>query len=170
MTILKKLVIAAFALALLGVAAIAIAGFFIPAERSFTNEIDINAPAERVWQVISDKEKFTEWQTQLDKVEIIDDANWIEYPKSAPEPLRFRLENDARPARMAFSYTMGSAIQGAWQGDLTPTPSGVRLRTVDSLKTDSWLMKIMMRAFFDLDGFAKDWNGKLKQRVETLNR
>jgi hypothetical protein len=46
----------------------------------------------------------------------------------------------------------------------------VRLKTVDSYKTDGWLMKMLIGAFFDLDEFAKDWNNKLKQRVETLNR
>jgi len=29
--------------------AIVVAGFFVPVERSFTNEIDINAPADNVW-------------------------------------------------------------------------------------------------------------------------
>ena len=45
--------------------AIVVAGFFVPAERSFANEIDINAPADKVWQVLTDKKRYTEWQTQL---------------------------------------------------------------------------------------------------------
>jgi hypothetical protein len=71
---------------------------------------------------------------------------------------------------MDFSYTMGNAMYGHWKGETTPTASGVRLRTTDSYKTDGWLMKMMMGAFFDMNAFAKDWNERLKQRVETLNR
>jgi hypothetical protein len=45
------------------VVAIVAAGALSPAERSFTNEIAISAPAEKVWQVITDKARYTEWQT-----------------------------------------------------------------------------------------------------------
>jgi hypothetical protein len=169
MKILKKLFIAAAVLVLASVIGIIAAGLLLPSSRNFTNEIDIDAPAERVWQVVTDKHRYTEWQTQLDRVELIDDKNWIEYPKNAPEPLRFRLLTDARPQSMEFYYTMGDSIHGYWGGEIETTMTGVRLKTVDSYKTDDWLMKILMGAFFDLDGFAKDWNIKLKQRAEALN-
>ena len=170
MRILKKLLIAVGLLVLVVILAIVTLGFFVPAERSFTNEIDINAPADKVWQVLDDKQLYTEWQSQLERVEIIDDELWIEYPRNAPEPLAFRLENDNRPSSMEFSYTMGDAIHGHWKGEVTPIDGGVKLRTTDSYRTDSWIMKMMMAAFFDLDAFARDWNRTLKQRVETLRR
>lgn len=170
MSIVKKLLVAVVVVGLVLVAAFAIAGVFIPPERSFANEIEIDATAEQVWQVITDKARYTEWQTQLEKVEIIDDANWIEYPQSAPEPLRFSLVSDRRPRGMDLSYTMGDSIRGHWSGDVTPTAAGVKLKTIDSYKAESWGTKILMASFFDLDGFAKDWNGKLKGRVEALNR
>ena len=170
MRILKKLLIAAAVVILVVTLAIVVAGFFVPAERSFTNEIDINAPPDKVWQVLTDKKRYTEWQTQLERVEITDDRHWIEYPKGAPEPLSFQLENDSRPSSMEFSYTMGDAVHGHWKGEMTSTGNGVRLRTIDSYKTNGWLTKLMMATFFDLDKFAKDWNSSLKQRVETLDR
>ena len=170
MRILKKLLIAVAAVILVVTLAIVVAGFFVPAERSFSNEIDINAPADRVWGVLTDKKRYTEWQTQLERVEITDDRHWIEYPKDAPEPLSFQLENDSRPWSMEFSYTMGSAMHGHWKGEITPTANGVRIKTTDAYTTSSWLMKMLMGAFFDLDEFAKDWNNKLKQRAETLDR
>jgi len=168
MKILKKLLIAAAVLVFLGVVTIITAGFLLPSERSFVNEIDINAPADRVWQVIADRERYTEWQTQLDRVEIIDERTWIEHPKESPDPLKFQIIRDERPSSMEVNYTMGTAIRGAWKGELTPTSSGVRLKTTDGYRTDHWMMKMLLGAFFDLDGFAKDWNKKLKQRVETL--
>ena len=168
MAILKKLLLVVAVLISVAFAAVVVAGFLIPAERSLANEIEIDAPAEKVWQVITDKPRYTEWQTQLDRVEIIDYANWIEYPKNAPEPLKFHLVNDARPTTMEFGYTMSNSIHGHWKGDVTPTATGVRLKTIDSYRIDSWPMKMLMGAFFDLDGFAKDWNNKLKRRVETL--
>lgn len=170
MSIVKKLLTAVVVVGFALVAAVAIAGSLIPAERSFENEIAIDASADDVWAVLTDRARYTEWQTELEKVEIVDDANWIEYPKSAPEPLRFKLASDARPGRMEFSYTMGDAIHGHWTGDITPTATGVTLRTVDSYKVEGWTTKVLMGVFFDLDSFAKDWNSKLKQRVENIGR
>jgi uncharacterized membrane protein len=170
MSIVKKLLVAVVVVGFVLVTALVIGGMMMPGERKFENEISIDAPADKVWQVITDKQRYTEWQTELERVEIIDDTNWIEYPNSAPEPLRFKLENDGRPSRMEFSYTMGDAIRGHWTGDITPTASGVKLKTVDSYKADGWMMKILMGVFFDLDSFAKDWNSNLKRRAEALTR
>ena len=168
MTIVKKLLVIAAVGVLVVAVAFIVLGFFVPTERSFANEIDIDAPADRVWQVMTDKQRYPEWQDQLDRVEIISDQEWIEYPKNAPEPLRFQLVNDGRPSRMEVSYTMGEAMYGHWSGEMMPTAKGVKLKTIDSYKTNGWFMKIMLATFFDLDAFAKDWNGKLKHRAEAL--
>lgn len=151
-------------------AAFILAGFLIPEGQSFENDIEINASAEEVWQVITDKESYTSWQTEIDKVEKIDDRNWIEYPKNVPEPMRFSLAKDERPKSMEFHYTMGDSFAGHWKGEITPTANGVRLKTTDSYSTSGWLTKIMIYMFFDLNSFARDWNVKLKERVETLSK
>jgi|ERR1043166_6325978 hypothetical protein len=145
------------------------AGVFIPAEQSFTNSVEITAPADKVWQVLTDRSRFPEWQTNLSKVEVVDDRNWMEYPKDAPEPLRFTLAKDDRPSAMSFGYKMGDYFAGEWNGRVTPTATGVRLETVDGYVAKGWVTKILMYIFFDFDKFAKDWDGRLKQRVETLN-
>jgi uncharacterized membrane protein len=155
-----------FALVGVFIALIVVASSLIPAERSFTNEIEINAPAEKVWQVINDRTRFPEWQTNLTRVEVLDDKNWVEYPKDSPEPLRFTLAKDVRPSRMEFAYKMGDSFDGKWTGDITPTADGVRLKTVDSYAANGTMTKILIGIFFDLDKFAKDWNNKLKERVE----
>lgn len=154
----------------LAIVAFIAAVMLIPAERSFTNEVDINAPAGKVWQVVVDRGKYTEWQTNLTRVEVTDEKNWVEYPKDSPEPLKFIMSKDERPNRMEFDYTMGDSFAGKWTGELTPTANGVSLKTVDSYAAKSWLTKILIYIFFDYDKFAKDWNKKLKQRVEKLDQ
>jgi len=146
------------------------AGILIPAERSFNNNVEIDASAETVWQVLNDRGEYTEWQTGLTRVDVVDDKNWVEYPKDSPEPLRFTVGTDDRPSRMAFEYTMGDSFDGTWYGHITPTQKGVLLETRDGYLAKGWLTKILIYAFFDMDSFAKDWNSKLKQRAESLNR
>ena len=169
MKVIKVLLIAGGALFAIVIFAIIAAGILIPAERSFTNTVEINKPAVKVWQVITDKGKFAEWQTNLERVEVTDDKNWVEYPKDSPAPLKFTVANDNRPNGMAFDYTMGDKFEGTWHGHATPTATGVHLETVDSYVAKGWMTKILIYLFFDFDKFAKDWNSKLKQRVETQN-
>ena len=121
MSIVKKLLVIAAVGILVVAVTVVVLGFFVPTERSFTNEIDIDVPADRVWQVMTDRQRYPEWQDQLDRVEIISDQEWIEYPKDSPEPLRFQLVNDGRPSRMEVSYSMGDAMHGHWLGEMTPT-------------------------------------------------
>ena len=166
MKLLKILGVALGSLVAVGILAFVAAGLLVPAERSFTNEIEINAPAEKVWQVVTDRAKFPEWQTNLTRIELIDNKNWIEYPKDSPEPLRFILAKDERPTRMEFAYRMGDSFDGKWTGDVTPTAGGMRLKTVDGYVAKGWMTKILIGTFFDLDKFAKDWNKRLKERVE----
>ncbi len=168
MRVLKILFVTVVVLAVLVVVAIVGAGSFIPAERSFTNEIDINAPAEKVWEVVTDRARYTEWQPNLTRVEIVDDKNWVEYPKDSPDPLRFTLAKDERPSQMEFAYKMGDGFDGRWAGSITPSVTGVRLKTVDSYTAKGTKMKILIGMFFDLDKFAKEWNGRLKERVEKI--
>ena len=169
MRLVKVILLILVAIIVLCVGALIVAGLMVPSERSFANEIEINAPANTVWQVINDRNKYTEWQPNLDRVEIIDDKNWIEYPKDSPEPLQFSLAKDERPARMEFNYTMGNSFAGKWRGDISPTGNGVKLKTEDGYSIQSWLTKILIYLFFDMDKFAKDWNGKVKQRAESLS-
>ncbi len=169
MKILRILTIGILAVVVLAVAAFVVAGLTVPGARSYVNEVTINAPAEKVWSVITDIERYPEWQTNLARIEVTDAKNWMEYPRDAPEPLRFSLGADARPERMEFHYTMGETFSGHWKGEITPTNGGVRLRTTDSYLADGWVTKILIWMFFDYDRFAKDWNNKLKERVEKLN-
>lgn len=170
MKIVKILLFAVGLIVLLGIVAFVAAGLLTPAEQSFTNEIEINAPAERVWQVITDRSKYTEWQPNLTRVEIADDKNWTEYPKDSPEPLKFSQTRDERPNRMEFAYSMGNSFAGKWKGETTPTANGIKLRTEDSYATKGWVTKILIYAFFDMGSFARDWNDSLKRRVESLNK
>ncbi len=169
MKILRILTIGILAVVVLVLAAFVIAGLTVPETGSYVNEVTINAPAERVWNVITDIERYPEWQTNLARAEVTDAKNWTEYPRDAPQPLKFALASDARPERMEFHYTMGDAFSGQWKGEITTASGGVRLKTIDSYIADGWVTKILIWMFFDYDRFAKDWNNKLKERVEKLN-
>ena len=42
--------------------------------REFTTSIDIDAPPERVWQVMTDTDRWNEWTASVDSVKRLGDA------------------------------------------------------------------------------------------------
>jgi len=52
----------------------------------------------------------------IERVEIIDSANWKEYPKIDPVLLWFNFESDDRPSGMAFDQRMGNSFDRVWCG------------------------------------------------------
>ncbi len=156
---------AGFVLFLLG-AFVALA-LYIPAEKEFTQVIEIDAPAEVVWQVMTDREKYPEWQDQIEKVQILNDKEWIEH--TAGGELRFRIDARDEGRSMEISYSMGDTFRGSWRGELSPRGEDRSLiRTTDRTVVEGWATRVMMWFFFDIEEFAKDWNNKLKKRSESL--
>jgi uncharacterized membrane protein len=168
MRLLRAVLIALATIIVLAGAAFVAGGLLLPSQRTYVNEVVIDAPAETIWHVLTDRERYTEWQSAITRVEVVDDKTWIEYPKNSPEPLRFKLAKDERPVRMAFEYTMGEFMTGRWSGEINQVGNSVTLRTEDSYSANGWLSKILMAMFFNLDGFAEDWNQQLKRRAESI--
>jgi len=145
-------------------------GILIPAEKSFTQETEINASQETVWNVLNDHEKFPEWQDKLASVEIKDEKNWTEVTKEAG-PIDFTIVSSDKPNKLQLKYSMGDNFTGEWHGELSEKAEGKTiLKTTDKSVVNSWVMKVLMSAFFDIEDFAKDWNKKLKARAESIEK
>ena len=154
---------------MLGIAFLA-GGLLIPNEKSYTQETEINASQETVWKVLNDHEKFPEWQDKLASVEIKDEKNWTEVTKDAG-PIDFTIVSSDQPNKLELKYSMGESYKGEWFGELrSPAEGKTVLKTTDKSVVNSWVMKILMSAFFDIEEFAKDWNQKLKARAESLEK
>jgi uncharacterized protein YndB with AHSA1/START domain len=163
---LKLVVIGLVILVVVIAVALTSAAIVIPKNKTFTQEIEINASREVIWKVLNDKANYPEWQDQLTRVEIRDSKNWIEYTKQS-DPIEFTEVASEEPVSLRLSYKMGPSYKGTWTGELRRiAPDKTILRTTDTSEVDSVAVKIMMAVFFDIEDFAKDWNQKLKKRAE----
>ena len=145
------------------------AAILIPAKKSFTQEMEINAPREIVWEVLNDRDKYAEWQDQLTGIEIKDDRHWTETTVDG-QLLEMTLVSAEQPSSMRLSYKIGENFKGAWHGELREVSRDKTIiRTTDSTEIDSPIMKVTVAMFFDIEEFAKGWNLKLKDRAESIH-
>lgn len=166
MRLLIKIVAVVVAIAALAIFA---AVLLIPDKKSFTQETQINASREIVWEVLNDREKYTEWQDQLTGIEIRDDRHWTETTVDG-QLLEMTLVSAEEPSSMQLSYKIGESFKGAWHGELKEISGDKTLiRTTDTTEIDSSIMKVTVSMFFDIEEFAKGWNQKLKERSESIH-
>ena len=145
-------------------------GLLIPNEKSFTQETEINASPETVWKVLNDRKSYPVWQDKLESVEIKDDKTWIEVTKDAG-PIDFKIVRSEKPQLLELHYSTQSGVAGEWIGELKAvSKSKTIVTTRDKSIVNSWIAKIFMSMFFDIEDFAKDWNKKLKARAESLEK
>jgi len=124
--------------------------------------------AKGVWQALTDREKYPEWAPNVIRVEVVSDTEWREWIHDSEDPLVFTVIDQQPPNHMEAKYTMGDFFEGHWKGDIKATPAGAHVLAEDRMRAKTWAGKIMMYPFFDLKEFVNTWNGKLKQRAESL--
>jgi uncharacterized protein YndB with AHSA1/START domain len=145
-----------------------IMGYTLPDETVVRTEFDVAAPPEKVWLALTDHQKYPEWAPNVARVEVESDRKWKEYLKDSPDPISFSVVSEKPSEQMEISYAMGEFFEGHWKGEIKATPAGAHVTVEDRMRVKSWAMKIMMYPFFDLNEFVKTWNGKLKERAESL--
>jgi hypothetical protein len=73
-------------------------GYTLPDETVGRTEFDVAAPPEKVWQALTDHQKYPEWAPNVARVEAVSDKQWKEYLKDSPDPIDFSVVSE-KPAR-----------------------------------------------------------------------
>ena len=99
--------------------------------------VHFSCPVERVWQTVTDLSN-TAWRSDLKRVEVLDDAHFVEHTKSgyatnftvtACEPLQ----------RWAFTMENGN-MSGSWEGIFEAAEDGTRLHCAETVNAKHWWM------------------------------
>lgn len=162
---IKKIIYVITAFFALVAGLILVLGIILPNEQTVKSEIQIKSSPEQIWKVINTPEKYPEWMSAIQKVKTLNDKEWIEYPKSGGE-IKFKITDSKPFESMSIEYTMENALQGFWYAKLEKKNDFVLLKTEDKIIHKSWLGKIFMPFFFDLEDFVDVWGQELKQRAE----
>lgn len=151
---------------ILAVVAIVVVGYLLPQEHRATGSATIAAPPARVFEVISDVERYPEWRDDVSAVEVLDrkplqwqerwggDALTLEVVESIPpERIRVRIADPDLP------------FAGTWTYALVPDGGGTRITIVEDGAVYNPVFRFVSRFFIGqsatIDRFLANLQTKL---------
>lgn len=104
-------------------------------------------PVENIWNIITDNVHY-DWRSDVEKVEIIDETHFIEYPKKGKKTM-FEITKKEKNSSYQFNITH-AMFAGTWEGKLESLENGesTKFTLIERLNIFSpfigWLSKWMM--------------------------
>ena len=95
-------------------------------------------PVEQVWQTVTDLSR-TAWRSDLARVEVLDEAHFVEHTKSGYATY---FTVTARDPLRRWSFTMENGnMSGSWEGCFETAADGARLHCTETVNAKRWWMR-----------------------------
>jgi hypothetical protein len=163
-----KLLLIVVAVLVVLVAVVGLFGVRLPATRTAALRVEINAPPERVWRVLTDVAAQPRWRPDLATVEVIDATpgreRWIERPRRGPE---IHFTTRSRVELREWQLEFRGPAEGTWRGRLEPLPGGkTRLEVEEAATIRNPWQRALARMVFDPQQFLADYAARLATTAE----
>ena len=112
-----------------------------------TSNIKALIPGElrKVWNLILDIENYGAWRSELSKIEIISDKQFIEYTRDG-YPTTFSITNVELYRRWEFDME-NSNMTGHWIGIFTDKGNETEINFTECVEAKKWFMRPFMKLY-----------------------
>lgn len=139
-------------------------GLSIPSQQTADVEIEIHAPVEHVWDVITAWKDQPKWRTSVSKVEINSPYSFTEYPTHG-NPITFHVVSASAPRQLELK--MSGAVTGSYVVHLNERAGVAVFSASEVVSVENPIMRVISRITFDLETFAKRYAIELKRYAES---
>lgn len=123
---IRKVLLALAALAVLALGGLYAWGLSIPATTRTERELQFAASPEQVHARISDVRGQKAWRSDIGRVEVSGDGKqWTEFPDDG-STLAFRLIESRPASTFVIAYKSSLGFEGLWRAELEPDGNGTR--------------------------------------------
>lgn len=123
----------------------------------------IPAKLELIWNIVTDNTK-TEWRSDLSKVEIINDEEFVEYTTKGVGT-KFRITKKADQSYYEFSFG-NENMSGRWIGKFKSTGKNeTELEFTEEIEIKSRVMELLSYIFFPIKKIQKTYMEDLKREA-----
>lgn len=129
---MKKAAIAVTALVLAVIVAVVVIGWLLPAEHVASGEVTLPAPPQRVFEAITDVNRYPSWRPALTRVDVLATAplRWREH--EGGDAITFEVVDSSPPQRLKVRIADADLpFGGSWTYTLTPAGTGTHLQITE---------------------------------------
>lgn len=106
---------------------------------------EFNCDIEKLWNIITDNTKYA-WRSDISKIEITDDTNFIEYFKNN-YPTYFTITSKVNLKEYKFDIE-NTNIKGKWIGIFKKLDNGnILLDFTEEIETNNIIMKLLAKPY-----------------------
>ena len=130
---------------------ILVTGMLLPKAHVVSRSLNIHAPPEKIWQVISDFQSVPTWHPGVIRAERLPDRDgrevWRETYKGG-HPIKLETTELLPPRRLVRSMADANGpFTGQWEFELTPADEGCRLTITEKGEVARPLSRLVFRWF-----------------------
>jgi hypothetical protein len=156
---------------LIGVTAIiGIIGLLLPRERTETRQSVLNAPPQKVYEIVTNNNDW-QYRSDLNDLKIIETSDrsevWEETDKKG-NIIRFKTKEKVPYSFYSFEME-NNLFSGYWTGTFEETKTGSTLFTAtEHVSMKNPFMKTLSYLFFDIGKFMETYQLDLKNKIEAI--
>ena len=140
-----------------------IVGSLMPATKEVTVEVQMTAPASRVWATMTAWADQPKWRKGIERVEVLGSDQFVEHPKRG-SPINFHVLSSETPRRLELK--MSGPVVGSYVAELFEENGVTTVRAIERVTIENPFVRVISKLFFDLEDFAKEYLAELKFHVE----
>lgn len=150
------------------VGCIGLFGGMLPPTRTATAQRDIVAPPAKVWIVLTDLHRQSEWRPDLEAIEVMDPTvgkeRWREKPRHGPA---MEFQTTSQVPGVSWEMKFSGSVEGRWSGRLKEVPEGgTRIEVEETVTVANPWKRLLARLFFDPQAIAEEYLANLARTVE----
>lgn len=150
-------------------------GLILPKQRKAQRIAEFNAPAEQVWEIVTNIEAQANWRSSLKEVKVNkhddDYETWTEYPSKGPA-IYFTMKLKKRPTRFEFEMSDRKTWKGHWVGEFSTIPNHkTRVAFTECSEITNPFIRVLSYLFFDIgatiDQYLNELANKLGEKYQN---
>jgi uncharacterized protein YndB with AHSA1/START domain len=161
-----KWLLVSVAVLVLVIAAVVVIGLLLPRDHVATTTAHINAPADSVWQALTDVRDYPRWRPGVRSVEVLSTDGALRWREHTDDgAITFERSEEERPRRLVGRISDETLpFGGTWTYELEPETNGTRLTITERGYVTNPLFRFMSRFVFGHHRTQEDFQHALGRR------
>lgn len=140
-------------------------GLWIPRQREFVKQANLKSSPEKIFKIVTDFKNQTDWRTDVQAINIIDQNTWTEIPNKGM-PITFRIKKKVENQLFEIEIIEPDNFKGYWVGNFEQTQTGTKVVFKEVIIIENPFFRVLASIFVNLDKNMEVYMRNLKTKLD----